>query len=104
MVRQAHHEQATGLPITSILCTTSVIIFCKTTLLVGFRGQIRLGGFRSNRCGFDTSAGSNRVAPEVVWLKLRAMREGGEIASRELFQRNEVGYRSSKELRAVGTT
>ena len=36
-------------------------------------------------CGFDTSAGSNRVVPEVVWLKLRAMREGAEIASRELF-------------------
>ena len=37
-------------------------------------------------CGFDTSAGSNRVVPEVVWLKLRAMREGAEIASQELFQ------------------
>ena len=36
-------------------------------------------------CGFDTSAGSNRVVPEVVWLKLRAMREGAEIASRELY-------------------
>ena len=36
-------------------------------------------------CGFDTSAGSNRVDPGVVWLKLQAMREGAEIASRELF-------------------
>ena len=36
-------------------------------------------------CGFDTSAGSNRVDPGIVWLKLRAMREGAEIASRELF-------------------
>ena len=36
-------------------------------------------------CGFDTSAGSNRVDAGVVWLKLRAMREGAEIASRELF-------------------
>ena len=36
-------------------------------------------------CGFDTSAGSNRVDKGVVWLKLRAMREGAEIASRELF-------------------
>ena len=36
-------------------------------------------------CGFDTSAGSNRVAEGIVWLKLRAMREGAEIASRELF-------------------
>ena len=37
-------------------------------------------------CGFDTSAGSNRVDKGVVWLKLRAMREGADIASRELFQ------------------
>ena len=36
-------------------------------------------------CGFDTSAGSNRVEGGIVWLKLRAMREGADIASRELF-------------------
>ena len=36
-------------------------------------------------CGFDTSAGSNRVKAGIVWLKLRAMREGADIASRELF-------------------
>lgn len=36
-------------------------------------------------CGFDTSAGSNRVDPGIVWLKLQAMCEGAEIASRELF-------------------
>ena len=36
-------------------------------------------------CGFDTSAGSNRVDPGIVWLKLKAMSEGAEIASRELF-------------------
>ena len=36
-------------------------------------------------CGFDTSAGSNCVDPGIVWLKLQAMREGAEIASRELF-------------------
>ena len=36
-------------------------------------------------CGFDTSAGSNRVDKGVVWLKLRAMRQGADIASRELF-------------------
>ena len=36
-------------------------------------------------CGFDTSAGSNRVEAGIVWLKLQAMREGAEIASRELF-------------------
>ena len=37
-------------------------------------------------CGFDTSAGSNRVDRGVVWLKLRSMREGADIASRELFR------------------
>ena len=36
-------------------------------------------------CGFDTSAGSNRVDAGVVWLKLRAMREGADIASKEMF-------------------
>ena len=36
-------------------------------------------------CGFDTSAGSNRVEPGIVWLKLQAMREGADIASRESF-------------------
>ena len=36
-------------------------------------------------CGFDTSAGSNRVEAGIVWLKLRAIREGADIASRELF-------------------
>ena len=36
-------------------------------------------------CGFDTSAGSNRVDPGIVWLKLQAMREGADIATSELF-------------------
>ena len=36
-------------------------------------------------CGFDTSAGSNRVDKGIVWLKLAAMREGADIASREFF-------------------
>ena len=36
-------------------------------------------------CGFDTAAGSNRVETGIVWMKLRAMREGADIASRELF-------------------
>ena len=36
-------------------------------------------------CGFDTAAGSNRVETGIVWMKLRAMREGADIASQELF-------------------
>ncbi len=33
-------------------------------------------------CGVDTSAGSNRVDKDIVWLKLAAMSEGASIASR----------------------
>jgi 5-methyltetrahydropteroyltriglutamate--homocysteine methyltransferase len=36
-------------------------------------------------CGFDTSAGSRRVAEDVVWAKLTALGEGARIASQRLF-------------------
>ena len=36
-------------------------------------------------CGFDTSAGRGRVADDVVWAKLVALRDGARIASRRLF-------------------
>jgi 5-methyltetrahydropteroyltriglutamate--homocysteine methyltransferase len=36
-------------------------------------------------CGFDTSAGIGDVAPSVVWAKLRALREGADLASSRLF-------------------
>jgi 5-methyltetrahydropteroyltriglutamate--homocysteine methyltransferase len=36
-------------------------------------------------CGFDTSAGAGRVAEDVVWAKLAALREGARIASGRLF-------------------
>jgi 5-methyltetrahydropteroyltriglutamate--homocysteine methyltransferase len=36
-------------------------------------------------CGFDTSAGMGRVTEDVVWAKLRAMKDGADIASRRLF-------------------
>ena len=36
-------------------------------------------------CGFVTSAGSNYVEPGILWMKLRAMRGGADLASRELF-------------------
>jgi 5-methyltetrahydropteroyltriglutamate--homocysteine methyltransferase len=36
-------------------------------------------------CGFDTSAGRGRVADDVVWAKLRALRDGARIASQRLF-------------------
>jgi 5-methyltetrahydropteroyltriglutamate--homocysteine methyltransferase len=36
-------------------------------------------------CGFDTSAGLGDVAPSLVWAKLRAMREGADLATDRLF-------------------
>jgi 5-methyltetrahydropteroyltriglutamate--homocysteine methyltransferase len=36
-------------------------------------------------CGFDTSAGWGRVAPDVVWAKLRSLRDGARLASARLF-------------------
>jgi 5-methyltetrahydropteroyltriglutamate--homocysteine methyltransferase len=35
-------------------------------------------------CGFDTSAGLGDVAPSLVWEKLRALREGADLASDRL--------------------
>jgi 5-methyltetrahydropteroyltriglutamate--homocysteine methyltransferase len=35
-------------------------------------------------CGFDTAAGLGAVADDVVWAKLRALREGADLASRRL--------------------
>jgi 5-methyltetrahydropteroyltriglutamate--homocysteine methyltransferase len=37
-------------------------------------------------CGFETSTGLRMVAEEIVWEKLRAMRDGAAIASRRLFR------------------
>ena len=36
-------------------------------------------------CGFDTSAGWGRVAEDVVWAKLKSLRDGARIASERLF-------------------
>jgi 5-methyltetrahydropteroyltriglutamate--homocysteine methyltransferase len=36
-------------------------------------------------CGFDTSAGMGRVAADVVWAKLRSLRDGAHLASQRLF-------------------
>ncbi|MBX5453918.1 MAG: hypothetical protein K6U10_08270 [Acidobacteriia bacterium] len=36
-------------------------------------------------CGFDTSAGMGRVAPDVAWAKLAALSEGARLASKRLF-------------------
>jgi 5-methyltetrahydropteroyltriglutamate--homocysteine methyltransferase len=39
----------------------------------------------STDCGFGTFAGSEMVAPTVVWAKLRALAEGAALASRRLW-------------------
>jgi 5-methyltetrahydropteroyltriglutamate--homocysteine methyltransferase len=39
----------------------------------------------STDCGFGTFAGSEMVAPRVVWAKLAALREGAAVASRRLW-------------------
>jgi 5-methyltetrahydropteroyltriglutamate--homocysteine methyltransferase len=39
----------------------------------------------STDCGFGTFAGSEIVAPSVVWAKLRALAEGAALASRRLW-------------------
>lgn len=36
-------------------------------------------------CGFDTSAGNGRVAPDVVWAKLKALQQGARRASGQIF-------------------
>jgi 5-methyltetrahydropteroyltriglutamate--homocysteine methyltransferase len=41
----------------------------------------------STDCGFGTFAGSEMVAPRVVWAKLAALRDGAAIASRRLWAR-----------------
>ena len=35
-------------------------------------------------CGFDTSTGFGKIAEEVVWEKLRALRAGAELATKRL--------------------
>jgi 5-methyltetrahydropteroyltriglutamate--homocysteine methyltransferase len=36
-------------------------------------------------CGFDTSAGMGRVTEDIVWAKLRALRDGSKLASKRLY-------------------
>lgn len=49
--------------------------------MVGDPARIQAG----TDCGFDTSAGMGRVTPDVVWAKLRSMRQGADIAAERLF-------------------
>jgi 5-methyltetrahydropteroyltriglutamate--homocysteine methyltransferase len=42
-------------------------------------------------CGFDTSAGWGRVAQDVVWAKLKSLRDGALLASERLFRSEASG-------------
>jgi 5-methyltetrahydropteroyltriglutamate--homocysteine methyltransferase len=41
----------------------------------------------STDCGFGTFAGSELVAPSVVWAKMAALHEGARLATRRLWGR-----------------
>lgn len=49
--------------------------------MIGDPARIQAG----TDCGFDTSAGMGRVTSDVVWAKLRSMRQGADIAAERLF-------------------
>jgi len=49
--------------------------------MVGDPARIQAG----TDCGFDTSAGMGRVTADVVWAKLRSLREGADLAAARLF-------------------
>ncbi len=53
---------------------------------VGDRSRVIAG----TDCGFGTFAGYEYVAEDVVWAKLRALREGADIATRRLWGRDFV--------------
>ena len=54
---------------------------CEAVTTVGDRSRVIAG----SDCGFATSAGTEAVAADVVWAKLKACREGADIASRRLW-------------------
>ncbi|HEV8227805.1 MAG TPA: methionine synthase, partial [Methylomirabilota bacterium] len=55
---------------------------CQAVEAVGDRSRI----IASTDCGFGTFAGSENVAESVVWAKLRALREGADLATQRLWR------------------
>ena len=55
---------------------------CEAVEAVGDRTRV----IASTDCGFGTFAGSENVAASVVWAKLRALREGADLASQRLWR------------------
>ena len=56
---------------------------CEAVAAVGDRERV----IASCDCGFGTFAGYELVAADVVWAKLKAAREGADIATRRLWGR-----------------
>ena len=56
---------------------------CQAVEAVGDRSRV----IASVDCGFGTFAGSEMVADSVVWAKLKALREGADLATRRLWGR-----------------
>ncbi len=54
---------------------------CQVVEAVGDRSRV----IASTDCGFGTFAGSEAVAPSVVWAKLRTLREGADLATSRLW-------------------
>jgi 5-methyltetrahydropteroyltriglutamate--homocysteine methyltransferase len=54
---------------------------CEAVDAIGDRSRV----IASSDCGFGTFAGSELVAEDVVWAKLRSCREGADIATRRLW-------------------
>jgi 5-methyltetrahydropteroyltriglutamate--homocysteine methyltransferase len=54
---------------------------CEAVAAVGDRSRVIAG----TDCGFATSAGTEAVSPDVTWAKLRACREGADIATKRLW-------------------
>ncbi len=54
---------------------------CQAVEAVGDRTRV----IASTDCGFGTFAGTEAVAESVVWAKLRALREGADLATRRLW-------------------
>jgi 5-methyltetrahydropteroyltriglutamate--homocysteine methyltransferase len=54
---------------------------CQVVEAVGDRTRV----IASTDCGFGTFAGTDMVADSVVWAKLRALREGADLATRRLW-------------------
>lgn len=54
---------------------------CEAVDAVGDRSRV----IASSDCGFGTFAGSEFVAEDVVWAKLRSCRDGADIATRRLW-------------------